>query len=320
MTLAEARKRALANVRMVEAGQDPRNKPVTVPTFRDAVESTIEVLRPGWKSDKTERQLRYLLGEYALPKIGAKPIDSLMPSDVLAFLSPLALAKPSTAKKLRTQLSQVFKWSISSGWRNDNPADGNIAGALPKLTTKDHHRSLPHAEVSGAVKTIRASRAWVGTKLAFEFLVLTAARSGEVRLADWHEIDLSTTTWTIPASRMKSGREHRVPLSSAALAVLEEARELSDNTGLIFPSANGNKALTDSTISKLLRENGIQAVPHGFRSSFRDWCAEANIDRQTAESALAHSVGDATEVAYLRSDLFALRRAAMGGWGDYLTQ
>ncbi len=318
-TLAKARERALNNARMVEDGIDPRVKLVTVPTFGDAMESTIEVLRPGWKSDKTERQLRYLLGEYALPMIGAKPIDSIMPADILAFLAPLALAKPSTAGKLKTQLGQVFKLSVSQGWRNDNPADGNINAALPKLSTRDHHKSLPYADVPGAVKTIRDSGAWLGTKLAFEFLVLTAARSGEVRLSEWSEIDLSAATWTIPAARMKSGREHRIPLAGAALVVLEQARDLSDGTGLVFPSANG-KALTDSTISKLLRENGVQAVPHGFRSSFRDWCAEQNIDRQTAESALAHSLGDATEAAYLRSDLFALRRAAMDGWGMYLTQ
>ena len=280
----------------------------------------IEVLRPGWNGDKTEKQMRFLLTEYALPHIGKKRIDAIQSTDILGFLPALALEKPATAKKVKGQLSQIFKWGVAQGLRTGNPANGDIASALPKLTTRDHHRALPHSHVGDALRTIRASRAWVGTKLAFEFLVLTAARSGEVRLADWQEIDLSAATWTIPASRMKSGREHRVPLSPAALTVLDHARELSDGTGLLLPSANG-RSLTDSTISKLLRENGIQAVPHGFRSSFRDWCADANIDRQTAESALAHSVGDATEAAYLRSDMFALRRrAAMDSWSQYLTQ
>ena len=157
----------------------------------------------------------------------------------------------------------------------------------------------------------------IGTKLAFRFLVLTAGRSGEIRLAEWSEIDLDGAAWTIPADRMKADRDHRVALSGAALKVLQEARELSDGNGLVFPSATG-KALSDSTISKLLRENAIAAVPHGFRSSFRDWAAHANVDRQTAESALAHAVGDATEAAYLRSDLFDLRRAAMEQWATYL--
>ena len=147
---------------------------------------------------------------------------------------------------------------------------------------------------------------------------MTAARSGEVRNADWKEIDLDARTWTVPASRMKAGREHRVPLSEGALDVLEAARSLSEGEGLIFPSLRG-KAMTDSTMSKALRENKVEANPHGFRSSFRDWCAEQNIDRQVAESALAHAVGNATEAAYLRSDMFGLRRAAMDGWAAYLT-
>ena len=216
-------------------------------------------------------------------------------------------------------LSQTFKWAIAQGLRSDNPADQNISAAMPRLTTRAHFRALPFGEVAGALQIVANSNAWLGTKLAFRFLVLTAARSGEVRGATWDEIDLEAATWTIPAARMKSAREHRIPLSVQALEVLEEARPLSGGEGLVFPSPT-DRTLTDSTASKLLRENGIQAVPHGFRSSFRDWCAEANIDRQVAESALAHSVGDATEAAYLRSDMLALRRAAMSAWGEYLTQ
>ena len=214
-------------------------------------------------------------------------------------------------------LSQTFKWAIAQGLMSGNPADQNISAALPKLSTRQHHRALPYSRVGEALRIVASSNAWLGTKLAFEFLVLTAARSGEVRGATWDEVDLEAATWTIPATRMKSGREHRIPLSAPALDVLREARPLSGGQGLVFPSPS-DKPLTDSTISKLLRENDVQAVPHGFRSSFRDWCAEANIDRHVAESALAHSVGDATEAAYLRSDMFALRRAAMDSWGLYL--
>ena len=317
--LARARELALSNARSVAEGSDPRVRPERTPTFAEAMERTIEVLRPGWQGDKTERQMRYLLSEYVLPHIGKKRIDVIVPGDVLAFLAPLALDKAATAKKVRAQTGQVFKWAISQGLRTENPADANINGALPKPQTKEHHRALPHSQVGKALQTIRESRAWTGTKLAFEFLTLVAARSGEVRLADWSEIDLEARTWIIPAERMKSGRLHKVPLSGPAIEVLRMARDLGDGTGLVFPSPTG-RALTDSTISKLLRENGIPAVPHGFRSSFRDWCAEANIDRQTAESALAHSVGDATEAAYLRSDVLALRRAAMEGWAAYVLQ
>ena len=317
VTLAKAREKALSNARLVEEGQDPRIKPVTVPTFQDAMESTIDVLRPGWKSGKTERQLRHLLREYALPHIGTKAIDEITPSDVLSFLAPLALNKPATAGKVKTQMGQVFKWAIAQGLRTDNPADSNINPALPRLSTKDHHKALPFAAVAGAVRTIRDSCAWAGTKLALEWLILTASRSAETRLATWDEIDLGGRLWTIPAQRMKSGREHRIPLSDRAMGILAESQSLGDGSGLIFPSSTG-KALSDSTLSKLLRENKIGCVPHGFRSSFRDWCAEQNIDRQTAESALAHKLGDSTEAAYLRSDLFALRRAAMDAWGDYV--
>ena len=319
VTLAKARAKALANVRMLEDGIDPRVKPVTILTFAAALESTIEVLRPGWKSDKTEKQLRFLLGEYALPTLGKKPVDKISPSDILAVMVPLALEKPATAGKLKTQLGQVFKWSIAHGHRTDNPADQNINAALPSLSTREHRKALPYADVPGAVKTIRESSAWLGTKLAFEFLVLTACRSGEVRLAQWEEIDLEGAVWTIPGHRMKSSREHRIPLSDRAMNILTEAATLGDVRGLVFPSPTG-KALFDNTISKLVRQNGIPAVPHGFRSSFRNWCAEANIDRQTAESALAHSLGGATETAYLRSDLFALRRAAMDGWAKHLDE
>ena len=315
--LARAREKALENARLVESGGDPRVKAATTPTFSDCVDRTIDVMRPNWKHPRTEHQLRFFLTKHALPHIGKKPIDSITPGDVLEFLAPLAITTPASARKVKAALRQVFQWSVAQGLRQGNPADENISHALPKLSAKEHHKALPFAEVPAAIETIRQSRAWLATKLAFEFLVLTACRSGEVRLADWSEIDRDTAVWTIPASRMKSGREHRIPLSGAALAVLDAARELSDGTGLVFPSANG-RTQSDSTISKLLRENGIAAVPHGFRSSFRDWCAEANIDRQTAEAALSHTIGNATEAAYMRSDVLALRRSAMTAWSEYL--
>ena len=318
VTLARARELALANARIAEAGGDPRRKPEATPTFEEAMERAIEVLRPGWRNVKTERNLRHALG-YLPPATAKRPVDAITPSDVLGFLAPLGLSKPAIAKKAKMGLSQTFKWAIAQGLRSDNPADQNIAAAMPKLSTKSHHRALPFGEVGTALQIVSNSNAWLGTKLAFRYLVLTAGRSGEVRGATWGEIDLGGASWTIPAARMKSAREHRIPLSDPALDVLRESRPLSGGEGLVFPSPT-DRPLTDSTISKLLRENGIQAVPHGFRSSFRDWCAEANIDRQVAESALAHSVGDATEAAYLRSDMFALRRAAMDSWGEYLTQ
>ena len=156
-------------------------------------------------------------------------------------------------------------------------------------------------------------------KLAFEFLILTAARSGEVRLATWDEIDTEAATWTVPASRMKAGLEHRVPLSDRGLAILEEARALADGSGLVFPGTRTGKPLSDMTLSKLMRALGLDGVPHGFRSSFRDWAAECtNAPREVMEAALAHTVRDKVEAAYNRTDLFERRRTLMDQWASYL--
>ena len=172
-------------------------------------------------------------------------------------------------------------------------------------------RALPHAEVAEAVATVRASRATTAAKLAFEFLVLTAARSGEVRLARWDETDLDAEVWTVPAERMKANREHRVPLSSRAAELLQEARTLRSGGDLVFPSPRG-KPLSDMTLSKLLKEHGVEAVPNGFRSSFRDWAAEeTNHPCEVVEAALAHVVQNKVEAAYARSDLFERRRRLM---------
>ena len=320
VTLSEARKRALANARIAEDGKDPRRKPEPVLTFALAAKETIKVLRAGWKpGSKTESQVEFLLTKYVLPHLGRKPVSSIVPADVIAVVTPIALEKPSTGRKVRALISQVFKWVVAAGHITHNPADSNISPALPKLATKQHHAALPFTEVAGAIQTIRHSRAWLGTKLLLEFTILTACRSGEGRLADWSEIDLQAGLWTIPGHRMKSGRPHVIPLSPRAREILAEAKPLSGGTGFIFPSAQ-DKAPSDNTLSKLLRENGVKCVVHGFRSSFRDWCAHANVDRQVAESALAHAVGDATEAAYLRSDLLALRRSAMTAWSEYLLE
>ena len=188
--------------------------------------------------------------------------------------------------------------------------------ALPRSTIAP----LPHAEVATAIVTVRASRANWATVAAIEFLILTASRSGEVRKARWDEVDLETATWTVPADRMKMQREHRVPLSERASQILAEARDWADGSGLIFPSVTG-RPLSDNTLSKLLREQDIPAVVHGFRSSFRDWCAEcSNAPREVCELALAHVNADRVEAAYMRSDLFERRRALMQSWADYISE
>ena len=316
VTLPEARRAAIENRRAVARGVDPFSG--GVPTFAEAAERVLGIHREAWRDGgKSEAQWRSSLTAYAMPKLGRKRIDQITSADVLAVLLPVWTAKPETARRVRHRISAVCKWAIAEGHRRDNPAGEAIGAALPKVNGgKAHMRALPHAEVAAAIAKVKGSGAWVGTKLAFEFIVLTATRSGEVRLARWEEIDLEGRTWTVPGGRMKTGKAHRVPLSDAALSVLSEARKLQDGAELVFPSVRG-LAMTDSTISKLLRENGIEAVPHGFRSSFRDWASEAGVSREVAEAALAHVVVG-VEAAYRRTTLFELRRRLMQDWDDYL--
>lgn len=321
ITLAAAREQALKNVQIIAGGGDPRIPVAVVPTFVDALEAVIGIHRDNWKDgSKTEKLWRASLQEYAIPILGHKPVSEITSADVLAVLAPIWADKRPTAMKVRRRVSAVMKWAIVEGHRGENPAGESITAALPRGGhTTTHYRALPFAKVGTAIALIRDSGAWPATKLAFEFLTLTATRSQEVRLADWNEINLSTATWTIPESRMKAGREHRVPLSRQAVAVLESARaETSDGSGLIFRSQRG-KPLTDSTISKLLRENSIGCVPHGMRSSFRDWAAECtDVPREIAEHAIAHVEGTASEIAYRRTDYFERRRTLMQQWADYV--
>ena len=210
-----------------------------------------------------------------------------------------------------------MKWAVAQGYREDNPAGDAIGAALPKNGGKvKHFKALPHREVGAALATVEASDAWTGTKLAFRWLVLTATRSGETRLAKWTEIE--GDTWTIPGGRRtKSGRPHRVPLAPAALQVLDEARQIVDGSGLVFPSVTG-RPLSAMTLTKLLKENGVQAVPHGFRTSFRTWCGDTAVAPEVAERALAHAIRDKVQAAYDRGTLYERRRTVMADWAGYV--
>ena len=216
-------------------------------------------------------------------------------------------------------MEKIFDWSIVHGHREKaNPATKAILVGLPKVRqVKEHHRALPYGEVRAALHRVGLSTAYPSTKLAFRFLVLTAARSGEVRGADWTEIDWDSRMWTVPATRMKASREHRVPLSEQAMAVLRDAWTLRSGEGLIFPAKEGGQ-MSDMVFTALLRRLKVNAVPHGFRSSFRDWCAETGVARDLAETALSHLLGvNAVESAYARSDLAEQRRGLMQTWADY---
>ena len=317
VSLSEARAAALKNARAVAQGQDVRGG--GVPTFEEAVEKVVEIHRPTWKDGARSADIwRSSLGEYAIPRLGRKRVSDVTTADVMACLLPIWNEKRETARRVRQRIGAVMKWAVAQGYRQDNPAGEAIGAALPKSTgVQKHMRALPHAEVAAALTKVRASGAWPSTKMAFEFLVLTAARSGEVRLATWGEVDRDGAVWTVPAERMKTQREHRVPLSDRALEVLREASKYADGSGLVFPSQSG-RVLSDMTISKLVKEQGIPAVPHGFRSSFRDWCSDTGQPREVAEMALAHVVRG-VEGAYARSDLFERRRRLMDRWAGYIT-
>ncbi len=319
VSLAEARATALSNWQLVRRGDDPRRPRVLMPTFESASETVVRLHAPNWRnSGKTAKLWRARLKAYAFPKLGHKTVDNITSSDVLDVLLPIWNDKRDTARRVRQHIGAIMKWAVAQGYRSDNPAGETIGAALPRSGGRaEHYQALPHAEVASALEVIRSSNAGPTTKLAFEFLTLTAARSGEARMATWAEIDFKSAIWTVPAERTKSGSSHRVPLSDDAILLLLRARVFRDESDLIFPSPRG-KALSDSTISKLVRENGIACVPHGMRSSFRDWCADTGVPRDVAESSLAHAVSDSTEAAYFRSDLLERRRVVMQAWADHL--
>ena len=322
VSLAEARQKAFEHRKISWAGGDPLalKRRSDVPTFAEAVETVIGIHREGWKdAGKSEKQWRASLRDYAMKRLGRRRVDQITTADVMAVLIPHWHTKNETMRRVRQRVGAVMKWAVAQGYRDDNPAGDAISAALPKAgTVRRHQRALPFAEVGAALDKVKASNAYKGTILALEFLVLTACRSGEVRLTTWEEVDLESETWTVPASRMKAKRDHRVPLSRRALEILHEARELSDGSGLVFGSAHG-RAISDNTISKLLRELGIEAVPHGFRSSFRDWAAECtDAPREVCELALAHVNSDRVEAAYRRTDLFERRRVLMEQWSSFV--
>ena len=239
---------------------------------------------------------------------------------MLAALSPIWTAKPETARAVRGHIRDIMDWGIANGFRHDNPAGDAVRLGLKRARrAKTHRKAIHYSEVHGALKSIRRPSALVASRLSLEFQVLTASRPGEARQAQWSEVDAGTRTWTIPSERMKADREHRVPLSERAMEVLAEARSLDDGSGLVFPSRSG-RPLSDMTHRKLLRTLGIDCVPHGFRSSFRDWASEqTNAPHAVMEAALAHTIPSATEAAYARSDLFDRRRSLMEQWADYLS-
>ncbi len=320
VSLGEARRLALENRRIARSGGDPSGRRESrAPTFARAFDEVIALRRDSWKdSAAMEARWRTSMERHALDRIGNRRVDAVTTADLLAVLQPI-WASMDEARRVRQRIDLVMRWTVARGFRSDNPAGEILDAALPKVDRRATPRlALRHGEVASALAKVRASSAGPGIRLAFEAMVLCAVRSGEARNATWDEVNLDSAIWTIPASRMKAGRPHRVPLSDPALAVFREAEAIRVDE-LVFSSRKPGAAIDKRTFARLMPRLGIAAHPRGFRSSFRDWAAE-NTDAPPAvmEAALAHKVGDRTEAAYARSDLFERRGTLMRQWADYL--
>ena len=326
VTLAEARDQAFENRRLVRRGGNPlgdKRKP-KVPTFKQASGRALEANRGRWRNAKTADNWIATMAKYVYPVFGDRRVDQIGREDVLRVLTPIWSSKPEIGRKVRQRIRATLAWAQAHNYIENNPAGEAINAALPATTAlKVHFRALPYPDVGAALDVIEASRASVSARACLRFVVLSACRSGEARLATWGEIDLDAGEWRIPAARMKTGVEHRVPLSGAALAVLESVRPLRGSTDLVFPSPlRPSQPLSDMTLTKILRDTGLadRATVHGFRTSFRTWASErTSVPHAVAEAALAHQVGSAVERSYARSDLFEKRCGLMADWARYVT-
>ena len=323
VTLGEARKLAHDYRKVAREGRDPiaeRKRDVGLPTFQEAIQSVYTLHEPSWSNKKHAAQFRSTLVQYAAPVFGRKKISDVTSQDVMQALMPIWLNKAETARRVKQRIGVVMKWAIAQGYRKDDPSNA-IEQALPKASrTVKHRKSIHYDEVANCLSVVQASKANAATKMAIELLILTATRSGEVRLATWPEIDLARGIWTIPAARMKGKVEHIVPLSKRAVEVLTAARGLGEGD-LVFPGAKAGRPMSDMTISKLIKELGFNADIHGFRTSFRVWSQErTNASFEVSEKALSHKTRNKVVAAYARSDLLEKRRILMQRWADHLAQ
>lgn len=332
VTLAMARDKAREARELIRRGIDPVERQQAAQhalkasvaaalTFEQAAGKYIAAHEDGWKNVKHGQQWRNTLAQHACPVMGPLLVRDVALSHVLAVLEPIWKTKNETASRLRGRIELVLDWATARGLR-DGPNPARWRGHLDKLLAKpskvnkrEHHAALPVADVGAFMVRLRKADG-MGAR-ALEFAILTAARSGEVRGATWAEIDDVAKVWTVPASRMKAGKEHRVPLSAEALALLKALPRMAA-TDLVFPASRGGM-LSDMTLAAVLRRMAVPAVPHGFRSTFRDWASErTNYPREAAEMALAHAIGDKVEAAYRRGDLFEKRRRLMADWALFL--
>lgn len=328
VSLARARELADAARAQLAEGVNPldarRAERVVIPTFGEFADGLVQDIQSGFRNEKHRWQWQHTLEVYAAA-LRPIQIDSVTTEDVLGILQPLWQTKQETASRLRGRIERVLDAAKAKGLRaGDNPARwrGHLDALLPKRQKlqRGHHPALPHASVPAFVAELQKRRATAA--LALEFAILTAARSGEVLGATWVEIDRKAKIWTVPAVRMKAGKEHRVPLSDRALEILDEAAAQRTDGGFVFPGPRKGKPLSNMAMAMLLRVRmkRPEITVHGFRSSFRDWAGECtSFPREVAEAALAHTVGDEVERAYRRADALEKRRKLMEAWAKYVT-
>ena len=327
VSLAEARQEAtrLRRIARIEHG-DPlaerRQERRIVPSFEEIARQVHVDHSKNFRNQKHAAQWISTMEAYAFPVFGSRPVDQIESADILAALSPIWTEKPETARRVKQRIRLVLDTATARNFRaGNNPVEG-ISKVLPRHSTKQqHHPALPYAQVPEFITAMRECAAGVSAKLAFEFLILTAARTSEVLLAKWEEIDIDGKVWVVPASRMKAKEQHQVPLSGRCIEILKTSKEISNGGDYVFPGQAPEKPLSNMIFEMVLRRmNRTDITPHGFRSSFRDWCEEkTHYPNSVVEAALAHTIKDKVQAAYLRTKLFDKRIPLMAAWSAFAT-
>ena len=322
VTLAEARELAIDMRRDIQRGIDPieerKRQKIEILTFKAAAEKVHSEQKAAWKNGKHQDQWINTLETYAFPKLGDRLVNDIEGPLIREVLLDIWLEKPETARRVKQRIGVVLDWAYANGMRATEAPMRSLSRALPRQPKQDgHFAAMPYEDVPTFLKHLH-KRTSVA-RLALEFLILTASRSGEVRGAKWAEINLDAKLWTVPAERMKVGKEHVVPLTDAAIDVLERARPYyAECSNLVFPGRNVLRPMSDMTLLKILRYAKLAFTVHGFRSAFRDWAAEkTSYPGEVAEAALAHSVSNKVEAAYRRTNYLDKRRELMREWSDF---
>jgi integrase len=326
--LAEAWERARSALADIRAGGNPvaerkAKQNAIVWTFKNCALAYIEAYRPSWKNIKHGQQWENTLETYVYPHFGDKHVKDVDTEDVTNAIRPMWSTKNETMVRVRNRIELVLSWAAAQGYRPKgfNPAQwrGHLDQVLPNPSKVNKRTSFEAMPIDAMHDFMVKLGAVAGTSArCLEFTILTACRSGESRGARWSEIETKAGTWSIPADRMKAGRPHRIPLSDRALALLKSLPEFAD-TDLVFPGLSGEKPLSDMSLTAVMRRMKLTAVPHGFRSTFTDWVAErTSYPSEVREMALAHAIGNDTEAAYRRGDLFDKRRKLMNEWASFI--